>query len=388
MTVGATRLPDTEPVLRTMPFDQFGRYHVLREAIDVCRTRLGKQTLSILDVGGFFRTREGHPTLPLRQFLPHDDITVLDVVDCDLAGYVQGDGANLQFAAASFDLVVSADTLEHVPGPQRADFWRELLRVARHALILAAPFGTVDVEVAEELLFEYIKIELGVEQPQLREHRDYGLPRLDEWLAFLQRDGLIARAYPIGYLHAWLGMMLIKHTRLDGSVRIQQLIDEYYNRCYFATERREPAYRHLIVVEKTAGLVDAVDAVLAPTIMPPQADTSALWGNALMPALMLLMQRQVGNARSAPAVQSSEQSPDAQAVADQQALLARLQEQLIEAHSEGRRQAQQYEAALRDLHERANWLERQTMTLRHQLEAVQNGLVLRFLNRVVRRKKA
>ena len=56
MTSGVTCLPGLEQAAQEMPFDQFGRYHMLREAVDACRAQLGVQQLTILDVGGFMRT--------------------------------------------------------------------------------------------------------------------------------------------------------------------------------------------------------------------------------------------------------------------------------------------------------------------------------------------
>ncbi len=396
MTMPVRQLPGLEQAAQAMPFDQFGRYHMLREAIDACRVQLGVQQLSILDVGGFYEDN-GQPTLPLTRFLPDDTVTVVDVVECDLPGYVKGDGTALRFDDASFDLVVSADTLEHIPQTGRVAFWRELLRVARHGVILLAPFGTPDVEAAEALLFEYIRAELRAEHQQLKEHREYGLPRLHEWLGLLDGEGVTARSYPTGYLHAWLAMMLLKHLllRIDPGPTAQRLVDAYYNRSFFPTERRAPAYRHLIVAEKTPGLVAAVDAVLAPTIMTAQSDASADWGDALVPVLLTIVQRQLNGHQEEAAVLQSHVAAQYQQqidhyraqistlerlLADQQIGMNHLQEHLVTGHERERVQIEQYEAALRDLTERSHWLEQQVTTLRQQLEAVRNGRVMRILN--------
>lgn len=401
MTIGVTRLPGLEQAAQTMPFDQFGRYHMLREAVDACRAQLGVEQLSILDVGGFYEDN-GTPTLPLTRFLPDDKVTVVDVVDCDLPGYIKGDGTRLHFDAASFDLVVSADTLEHIPQSGRPAFWRELLRVARHGVILLAPFGNTEVEAAEALLFEYIKAELHAEHQQLKEHRDYVLPRLDEWLGLLEAEGVTARAYPTGYLHAWLGMMLIKHMlmRVDPGATAQRLVDTYYNAAFFATERREPAYRQLIIAEKTPGLVAAVDAVLAPTIMPANAEASADWGSALSPVMMTIVERQLAgvqeqnNAHTQQVAHYQQQIEHYQQqisslerlLADQQIVINAMHAQVGAVHEHSLKQTAHSEAAVRDLMERAHWLETQTATLRQQLAAVQHGRVIRILNTLTGRK--
>lgn len=354
---------------RRMPFDQFGRYAMLREAVDACRGALGVEQLRVLDVGGFWAAADGTPTLPVREFLARDDVVVVDVVECELPGYVQGDGAALEWPDASFDLVVSCDTLEHIPRPRREAFWHELLRVARHGVILLAPFGTPEVEAAEELVEVFIEVELGRGQPQLREHREYGLPRLDEWLPWLASRGVAARSYPTGYLHAWLGMMLLKHLLPNATQdpHMQQLPDIFYNRVFSATERRNPAYRQLIAAVKSQDLLEAVDRALAPTIMPDDPDASAAWGHAMLPTLLTIMQRQLGQLHRDQAVQLAQYREQVSAL--QQALIALNVER-----------ARQYEETIGDLEQRSRWLEAQAAELRRQLEAVQNGRVMRLLN--------
>lgn len=411
MTVGATQLPGLEAAAQEMPFDQFGRYHMLREAVDACRAFLEQDQLSILDVGGYYE-QHGEPTLPLKRFLPADDLTVLDVVECELPGYVQGDGTRLDFADASFDLVVSADTLEHIPQPQRAAFWRELLRVARHGVLLLAPFGSPETDDAEELLFEYIKIELRAEHDQLKEHREYGLPVLDEWLSFLEDQGIAARAYPTGYLPAWLGMMLIKHMllRVDSAPKAQMLLDSFYNRAFFPTERRRPAYRYLVVAPKTAGLLDAVDAAIAPTLMPDREDLTADWGEAMVPTMLAVLQRQTGAMtvrvdeevayqkglveylqhhldHYKDALEQARQHVSAleRVLADQQIAINQLHQQtgmLAGQMAEAFEQQRKDNDVIIDLTERSRWLEEQNTHLRQQLAAIEQGKVMRVLRKL------
>jgi hypothetical protein len=437
MSTGQTYLPELEDIARHMPFDQFGRYHMLREAVDACRAKLGIAQLSILDVGGFYAEDET-PTLPLLQFLPHDEVTILDIVDCDLPGYVKGDGTALQFDDASFDLVVSADTLEHIPVTQRRNFWRELLRVARYGVILLAPFGTPEVEAVEDLLFAYIKADLGAEQEQLKEHREYGLPVLDEWLTYLTEQDIPHRSYPTGYLHAWIGMMLIKHIllRINAGSEAQHAVDWYYNRNFFPGERRNPAYRHLIVAEKVEHLVDAVDAVLEPTIQPDQPDISTNWGPATLVTMFTLVQRQMRGIHenyneqitryhqhvgeqlklfydhlsaqikhNRIQIGTQNQTFKAQVnhyrqqisylerlIADQQIAMNQMSQSLHQQNMhthlltvQHKRELEQATDAIRDLKERARWLEDQNKALGQQFEAVKNGRIMRILHKLLPR---
>jgi hypothetical protein len=383
---------------------------MVREAVDACRALLDHDTLSILDVGGYYLDR-GTPTLPIARYLPHDTITVVDQVDCDLPGYIKGDGTNLDFADAHFDLVISADTLEHIPQEKREPFWNELLRTARHGVILLAPFRTPQVETAERMLFEYIQAELSQEQQQLKEHADYVLPELDEWLDFLAQRGKTVRAYPSGYLPAWIGMMLLKHMFQRIRPQAEPLVDWYYNQTFFASDRRRPAYRHMLVVEHTAGLADAVDAALAPTILPDEDDTTGAWQQALLPMMLALSQRQIigehldvihthlsnhfGGMQAYQQVTNTRllevtdmQRNDIGALerilADQQRSITNQQRTIRDLHETVKKQQQQFETAIQNFHQHTSWLEEQNRALRYHLEAMQNGRVMRILNAISR----
>ncbi|NJK81137.1 MAG: class I SAM-dependent methyltransferase [Chloroflexaceae bacterium] len=239
-----------DPLLLRLSFDQYGRYQMISEALAACAPLFGRP-LHILDVGGYSGLRGGGDLLPARLFLPDHQITVVDQVACNLPGYMQGDGRNLTFDNQAFDFVISCDTLEHIPTDDRRAFWQELLRVSRYGVLLVAPFASPEVEAAERLVFEYIRAETGgFEQPQLQEHRLYGLPMLDHSRAILNDLELPYHVYPSGYVHAWLAMMLLKHYLLihARTSDLHEALDAYYIRFLSQMERREPAYRHLWLV--------------------------------------------------------------------------------------------------------------------------------------------
>ncbi len=274
--MNTTTLPD--PV--GLPFDQYGRYRMIREIVDALRPTLGER-LRILDVGGYFRSARGDDVLPATLFLPDDHVLVLDTVACEHPAYTRGDGRSLHFMADTFDVVISCDTLEHVPAADRPAFWDELLRVARHAVILAAPFASPEVVAAEKLVADFITAELHVTQPQLAEHVTYGLPDGASTAALLGERGLAYRRYPTGYVHAWLTMMLFKHyvAGRTADVAVHEQIDTYYTRFFADHERREPAYRQVWVVAAsgTGAWLPTIDATITPTIQSPTAPLPAEW---------------------------------------------------------------------------------------------------------------
>src|SRR3712207_3074361 len=127
--------------LLAMPFDQYQRYRLTAELIVALKQAADAQQerWQILDVGGYYRTLDGVSKLPLVDFVPEDDVQVVDLVAYEHPRYTQASGTALPFPDRSFDVVATCDTLEHVPQEGRSAFLRELRRVARRAVILAAP---------------------------------------------------------------------------------------------------------------------------------------------------------------------------------------------------------------------------------------------------------
>jgi len=253
-----------------LPFDQYQRYKVVQEIVWLIKgehppsfpplSRLGRGgwggggdeggALKVLDVGGVSNTREGQLFFPIAHFLPDDEVMVLDVQDCDAPNYLRVDGDSpFPLANGSFDVVVSCDTLEHVRPERRPSFLDELLRVAHQYVILAAPFDSEDTRLTEQIFYDF-HLRLGVAQPQLFEHRLYGLPDLQAIREHLDSRSLPYVEFPSGYLYNWLLMMIIKHyvLSLPDSTTLHAHIDRLYNRHFFASDQRAPAYRHVLVI--------------------------------------------------------------------------------------------------------------------------------------------
>ena len=276
MTDGTT-LPNID--LLRMPFDQFGRYQIIAEVANGLRASLGVAQLRILDVGGYQVDERFGERLPLTVFLPEDSIAALDTIPSDLPNYYQGDGTAMPFDDGAFDLVVTADTLEHIPAALRQKFVVELSRVSRYGVALVAPFFSPETELAEIVLDRYFMAELRYKHPFLQEHRDFGLPHVPQTVAWFEEQGCVTADFPSGYVHSWLEMMVLRSLlwRLTEDDSLVGTLEEYYNRVLFPIERREPAYRHLIVAAPPSqpALVEAARSVIAPTVQPPVAPPSA-----------------------------------------------------------------------------------------------------------------
>ena len=91
---------------------------------------------SILEIG----VRDGHHTHQLATRF--EQVTALDLEkpDLDLPNVtpVAGDVTNLEFPDSSFDVVLCAEVLEHVPKLRAAA--SEITRVARHKVVIGTPF--------------------------------------------------------------------------------------------------------------------------------------------------------------------------------------------------------------------------------------------------------
>src|SRR5919202_474013 len=144
--------------LTALPFDQYGRHRDAREVAELIRTLEGPARLAVLDVGGY-------PGLAPR-FLPADWVVVADPAAVEgsvprgAAAYLRASGAALPFHSDSFDLVLSLDSLEHVPPRERPRY-------------------------------------------------------LAETAAAFEAGGAVCHAFPSGYLYHWLPLMLLKHHLLS-----------------------------------------------------------------------------------------------------------------------------------------------------------------------------
>ncbi len=124
---------------------------------------------SLIDVGGLRRQ--------LRSFLPHTDVTAVNVSEPADLVIPAGD---LPFDDGAFDAAACLDVLEHVTHSERRAFVTELVRVARHRAVLCCPLGSPEHVAAEHEIQAWYESVTGEEHPWLAEHLTNGLPTLDE----------------------------------------------------------------------------------------------------------------------------------------------------------------------------------------------------------------
>ncbi|MCH8814209.1 MAG: glycosyltransferase [Chloroflexi bacterium] len=257
--------------LLNLPFDHFERHALTRQIVDIVRESTGRETLRVLDVGG--------GPASLSRFLPKDYVVTVDSDDADVPAtesrtdsFVHADGTRLPFADGTFDLVVSHDTLEHVPSHLRTPFVQELMRVAGDALVINGPFATRDIAAAEALVMDVARETMGDGHPTVRylsEHAEHGLPDLQQTVSEIEAAGFAPLVVPNGALNEWVSKMLVKHhsQRMASHGVDAQELDRWSNSGYAPVAEPEPTYRHALVVSKQPGsaLADTLKSRLCPT---------------------------------------------------------------------------------------------------------------------------
>jgi hypothetical protein len=171
-------------------------------------------------------------------------------------------------------------------------------------------------------------------------------------------------------------MMLAKHYLYSrtGDHDLHEALDAYYTRFLSGDERREPSYRHIWVVERAPrnGWWEAATAALEPTVVTTPATGSA-WPEIAGWLIQLVGLRRDDQAQQLATEVAAQLGQLSQASAAQSRHLAHLQHVLA-----------QRDAQIADLEQRARWLDEQARAARRELEATQNGLVMRLLRRMGR----
>jgi hypothetical protein len=131
-------------------------------------------------------------------------LDVLQMRDTGQARKVCSSGTVLPFRDQAFDVVVSLDTLEHIPRSERHNFVAELKRVSRSRILLCCPADSSDnvYEAArwDQRLRDGLALR-GQRIPEwLDDHRDKGYPRVEELFSLFPG----AEVWAVGQGPAWV----------------------------------------------------------------------------------------------------------------------------------------------------------------------------------------
>ncbi len=232
-----------------LPPDQYQRYRMVADLINKFRQGDGK--FSIIDVGA-------GPEEYLKKFLPADIIYCLDKdYPQELAqrgNFISGDITRLNLDK-KYDFVVSLDCYEHIEPSGRGIFINKLVDASRIATLIAAPFDTEGVKEMEIRANELYKSKYGTDYKWLQEHIQNGLPSLEQTLEQVKVHGYEPVIIPNGYLPRWYEMIslcLILGQRSEFTELLQSFF-RFYNINFYLDDNKGPAYRQVLVINKTMG---------------------------------------------------------------------------------------------------------------------------------------
>lgn len=279
------RLLEADERLKSLPFDLYQRYRVLRRAGPLFATPDSR--LRVLDVGGSTPVLwDGFRSLA-REMLPESQAIVVDTAQAGgLDSYLRASAAKLPFPDGSFDLVCSFDVLEHLRPEERLPAIREMLRVTRDGLLLAFPFDSPVNRAAEKIVTDYVALYFRTSIPPLAEHARFGLPDRSEVEEFLSGEGHPAASFNHGNSDVWQLMMLTQQSlRLSGCDNLVESLNLRFNLEPCENDWAEPAYRAYFLISKrnTTAALDAFRAM-------PARSESAATADSVLPVCRLLLE--------------------------------------------------------------------------------------------------
>ncbi len=180
--------------------------------------------------------------------------TILDEEATGKDNEKNGDGARMDFPDDSFDVVITSDTLEHIPKKDRKNFIKELNRVSKDLVILCAPFNHGSVANEEKLSQDFFTELTGHEHRWLKEHSEYGLPNPSEIQAVFADEAKSVATFNHTSLDIWRSLMTInlisnEMGQKDVHAKTMQL-NKYYNESIMFNDFCEDGYRTFIISSK------------------------------------------------------------------------------------------------------------------------------------------
>ena len=193
----------------------------------------------------------GDPFCQLRDELSGFEVTSTDVMgplvklDADARFLKEDFTADTNpFGRASYDIVCSTDTLEHIPADRRRRFLGRTAEIARKSVYLAFPAGA-DARAAESVIrSSRTKINF---RDALEEHSLYGLPEIADVAADLDALGLEHEIRPLTTVGEWLTSFVFSTVDNEDDALVSSLW-QFLNRSAPADPGAGPVYRHLVIV--------------------------------------------------------------------------------------------------------------------------------------------
>lgn len=231
-----------EPIL----FDQFSRYKVCADILE----KLATPNDTVLDVGSGVECVLG-------KLLPNHNITYVDPLFYSLPdkkdNMMAGNVFTKELDGKVFDCVICVDTLEHIPSDLRQPFIEKISKLAKNSIILANPCSDVgDAVETDKWISNILKKIFNQDNIWLKEHIQYGLPRLDNTLNKLHSLDWKTQVLQNGHT-PWLRQLLLFTLIPLESKKLSEKVFElskYFNENLYEFDHMEPSYRQVIIATK------------------------------------------------------------------------------------------------------------------------------------------
>tara|TARA_Y100000310_G_scaffold339954_1_gene434243 strand:- start:1586 stop:4060 length:2475 start_codon:yes stop_codon:yes gene_type:complete len=221
-------------------FDLFSKYSSLCSMVNKLRK---KRKHTILEVGA------NDPTLT--KFLPNDTITFLNKENFDLDNFVHSTTKYFPFSDATFDFVVSLDTLEHMNPDERLDFLKELIRSSKYYVVLGFPFLTNKAQKFEDYACHFYKDLMGKNHSYLKEHAAFTLPDYKKIVSYLEEKRYNYALSDNMDLNDWLPLTLFSFLAENDPKHLFPFVKlcKQHNKQTVNHHLKDP-YRKIIVIAK------------------------------------------------------------------------------------------------------------------------------------------
>jgi SAM-dependent methyltransferase len=223
-------IAEVEAELPALELTNHNQYFRLKSLADCIQVHAGSAPCSVLDVGG------GNGELC--RFIPEAEYVLVEPRVNGLSG------TQIPFPDKSFDYVVSCHVLEHIPPEQRTIFLDQLAAKARRGVILLNPFHLEGTSVEERL-------DLVIEVTNAnwaKEHKDCGLPQLEEVLSYAEMRGFKTDVTPNGNLTTGMALVFMEFFAAHTPPQIRRhlkRVNTFFNQNFFrigSTQEAPNAY--------------------------------------------------------------------------------------------------------------------------------------------------
>ena len=243
-----------------MSFDQFQRYKTVQLIVEELKKRKGLSQVSVLEIGSNGQCNLG-------EALPEERIQYSCLeIPREREGddrFIVLDGTNMpQVETGAYDVAVALDVFEHVPEEKRADFLKEISRVAGKLAILCFPFANGRNQLAEKRANSYYKAIYGKNHIWLEEHIENGLPEWDRTKEILDRENIGYAGFEHGDILLWEEWMKALFGAYDvpGAEGYLAALEEYYGEDIYFHDVGESNYRVFLLMSKDKALAEELAA--------------------------------------------------------------------------------------------------------------------------------